>query len=129
MILVDSSVFIGLADRKDQWHENALGLLPRLKEERIVISDLIIAEVLTIIGRRSGGKVAKDLYCFFMDSCEVYPLDRDARGGAVDLFIRFDGTLSLSDSLSLWIMEQKGISSIYSFDADFDRVRSITRVY
>ena len=56
MILVDSSFFIALADQKDQWHRAAKHLLPSLDGETLVISDLIVAEAVTIIGRRSGGK-------------------------------------------------------------------------
>lgn len=129
MILVDSSVFIALADRKDQWHEQAIALLPRIRDETIIISDLIIAEVLTTIGKRCGGKTAETLYHYFTDSCDLIPLDDDTREGAVRICVRYDGTLSLSDALSVLIMERKGIDSILSFDSDFDRVDTITRIY
>jgi uncharacterized protein len=128
MILVDSSVFIALADKSDQWHTAAKGLLPRMKSETIVVSDLIIAEVLTVIGKRCGGKPVEELYHFFLDSCDIIPLDEEARDGAVRVSVRFDGKLSLSDSLSIWMMEKNGISCIFSFDSDFDRVGPITRV-
>jgi len=128
MILVDSSIFIALADKKDQWHNAAKELAPRLKSENIIVSDLIIAEVLTVIGKRCGGKPAEELYHFFLDSCTIPPLDDEAREGAVRICVRFDGRLSLSDALSLWLMEQKGISCIFSFDSDFDRAGTITRV-
>ncbi len=129
MILVDSSVFIALADTSDQWHAQALGLLPRMKRETIIVSDLIIAEVLTVIGKRCGGKPVEDLYHFFLDSCEIFPPGEEARDGAVRICIRFDGRLSLSDSLSVWIMEKNAISCILSFDSDFDRVGTITRIF
>lgn len=128
MILVDSSVFIALGDRKDQWHEAATALLPRMKEETIIVSDLIIAEVLTVIGKRCGGKPVEQFYHYFLDSCDILPLDEAARDGAVRVSIRFDGRLSLSDSLSIWMMEKNGISCIISFDSDFDRVGTITRI-
>lgn len=128
MILVDSSVFIALADKSDQWHQAAAELLPRMKSETIVVSDLIIAEVLTAIGKRCGGKPVEELYHFFLDSCDIFPLDEEARDGAVRTSVRFDGRLSLSDSLSVWMMEKMGISCILSFDSDFDRVGTITRI-
>jgi predicted nucleic acid-binding protein len=56
MIFIDSSFFIALVDRKDQWHHLAKNLIPFLTNETIVISDLIIVESVSIIGRRSGGK-------------------------------------------------------------------------
>lgn len=129
MILVDSSVFIALADKSDQWHEAAKELLPGIKRETLIVSDLIIAEVLTVIGKRCGGKPAEQLYHFFLDSCDIFPLDEEARDNAVRICVRFDGRLSLSDSLSIWIMEKKCISSILSFDSDFDRVGTITRIH
>jgi predicted nucleic acid-binding protein len=54
MIFVDSSFFIALVDRKDQWHPAAKAVLPVLADETIIISDLIIAESVRSEERRVG---------------------------------------------------------------------------
>jgi len=129
MILVDSSVFIALADRKDQWHTKALGLTDLLDHEPIVISDLIISEVLTVIGKRSGGKAGKQLYDYFIDNCRIIYADEKVLEGAIPVFVKYDGKLSVSDAISVHIMSLKNIQKILSFDSDFDKVEGLSRIF
>jgi len=129
MILVDSSFFIALVDRKDQWHAAAKSLLPILAGETILISDLILAESVTIIGRRSGGKAGEQLYHYFMDNCNLVVTDEKMLKGGMQVFLRFDGTLSVSDAVSVFIMKKRSIDRICSFDSDFDKIEGIVRVH
>ena len=129
MIFVDSSFFIALVDRKDQWHPAAKALLPMLTGETILISDLIIAESVSIIGRRSGGKAGEQLYHYFMDNCDLVVMDEKILKGGMSVFLRYDGTLSVSDAVSVFIMKKKNITRILSFDSDFDKVEGIARIY
>lgn len=129
MIFVDSSFFIALVDRKDQWHPAAKALLPGLADEPLLISDLIIAESVTIIGRRSGGKAGEQLYHYFMDNCDLVVTDEKILNGSMPVFLRYDGTLSVSDAVSVFIMKKKNIDRIISFDSDFDKVEGIVRVH
>lgn len=129
MIFVDSSFFIALVDRKDQWHPAAKALLPVLADETIIISDLIIAESVSIIGRRSGGKAGEQLYQYFMDNCDLIVTDQKILKGGMSVFLRYDGTLSVSDAVSVFIMKKKNIDRILSFDSDFDKIEGIFRVH
>jgi len=129
MIFVDSSFFIALVDRKDQWHPAAKAVLPVLTDETIIISDLIITESITIIGRRSGGKAGEQLYHYFIDNCDLVFIDEKILKGSMSVFIRYDGTLSVSDSASVFIMKEKNIDRILSFDSDFDKVAEIVRIH
>lgn len=129
MILVDSSFFIALVDRKDQWHSAAKEVLPILADETILISDLIIAESVSIIGRRSGGKAGEQLYHYFIDNCELVFIDDKILKGSMSVFLHYDGTLSVSDAASVFIMKGKNIERILSFDSDFDKVVGIVRIH
>lgn len=129
MIVADSSFFIALADRKDQWHAAATSLLPVLAGETFLISDLILAESVTIIGRRSGGKAGEQLYHYFMDNCDLAGMDEKLRTAGMQVFLRYDGTLSVSDAVSVALMKTRKISRIISFDSDFDKVEGIVRVH
>ena len=128
MILVDSSFFIALADRKDQWHVKAKKLQASLAGETVIISDLIVAEAVTIIGKRSGGKAGEHLYHFFIDNCDIIFVDEQSLKGGMSVFLRYDGTLSVSDAVSVSIMAKKDIDRILSFDSDFDKVDGISRL-
>lgn len=129
MIFVDSSFFIALVDRKDQWHPAAKALLPLLADETILISELIIAESVSIIGRRSGGKAGEQLYQYFMDNCDLIVADQKILKGGMSVFLRHDGILSVSDAVSVFIMKRKNIERILSFDSDFDKIEGIVRIH
>ncbi|MGI0054919.1 MAG: hypothetical protein ACREBZ_04280 [Thermoplasmata archaeon] len=70
MIFGDSSFVVGLTDSRDQWHARAGRLASRLPAGMLV-SDLGIAESVTIVAARGGGKAAQDLYRYLRDSCEI----------------------------------------------------------
>ncbi|MHC1567922.1 MAG: type II toxin-antitoxin system VapC family toxin, partial [Candidatus Syntropharchaeia archaeon] len=122
-------VFIAIADERDQWHEVGKKVIGRLKSEKIVISDFVISEVLTEIGRRSGGKSAYQLFHYFVDNCEIVYVDAKLLLESVATFLKFDGKLSLADAVSVNIMRKMGITDIISFDSDFDKVDEINRIY
>jgi predicted nucleic acid-binding protein len=129
MILVDSSVFIALADNHDQWHAAAKKIIPHISKSTLVISGLILAEAVTAIGRRGGGKAAERLYHYLTDSCELVIPDEKILQEAMPVFVKYDGTLSVSDAVSVHIMELKNIQKIASFDSDFDKVDGIVRIH
>ena len=129
MIFIDSSYFIAIVDKRDQWHQKALELSNYLENKDIVVSSFIISEVLTEIGNRSGGKVAYNLYNYFEDSCRIVHIDKDLLIESVDVFLKYDGTLSLADASSIVIMNNMKINEIVSFDSDFDKVDTLNRIH
>ena len=129
MIFVDSSYYIAIADTKDQWYKKALELSEYIDTNTNVVSSFIISEVVTEIGRRSGGKVAYNLYNYFTDNCKIIYIDRDLLSESMDIFLRYDGTLSLADAASIAIMGNMMIGEIVSFDSDFDKVDFINRIH
>ncbi len=125
-MIADSSYFVALADSKDGWHKQALGLkVPR----ELVVTDLIVAESVTIVGERGGGKAGRTLYEYFVDECDVVFVDKDLLDEAMVLHLQYDGTLSVADCASVALMSRKGIGEIVSFDSDFDKVRGIRRIH
>ncbi|MBN1165928.1 MAG: type II toxin-antitoxin system VapC family toxin [Methanospirillaceae archaeon] len=129
MIFVDSSFFIALVDQKDQWHPAAKALLPVLADEPILISDLIIVESVSIIGRRSGGKIGEQLYQYLLNNCNLVYSDKEILNEGISVFLHYNGSLSVSDSISVYIMKEEQIDRIVSFDSDFDKVPGIVRIH
>ncbi len=125
-MFVDSSFWVGLVDSRDQWH-------PRARElQRVVpvgasVLDLTIAESVTIVGSRRGGKAARDLFQFFCDSCRIVFLDRDLLDESMDLHLARDGRLSLTDCATVQAMLRDRDRTILSFDSDFDAIPGISR--
>ena len=129
MIFVDSSYYIAIADTKDQWHKKALELSEYIETNISVVSSFIISEVVTEIGRRSGGKVAYNLYNYFTDNCKIIYINRDLLSESMEIVLKYDGTLSLADAASVTIMDNMKIGEIISYDSDFDKVDFINRIH
>ncbi len=92
-----------------------------------MVHDLVVAEAVTIVGARQGGKPARTLCEYFTDACEVAFVDPGILEDAMALHLRYDGTLSVADCVSLALMERRGLRTIVSFDRDFDKVRGLRR--
>jgi predicted nucleic acid-binding protein len=127
LIFGDSSFFVGISDSRDQWHARAARLRDNLPKQ-LVVSDLVVAESVTIVGSRAGGRAGRTLYEFFLDSCDIEFLDHRGLDDAMALYVRFDGKLSVADCASVTIMSRRKIRRIVSFDSDFDRVDGIERI-
>lgn len=128
LIFADSSYFIALADEKDQWHQKAKKLAQEEAHSRITVTDLVLSECVTAVGARGGGKAGMTLYEYITDNCEVVFTTEDILHDAMEVFLRYDGTLSVADAVSVAVMRLRNIKTILSFDSDFDKVKGITRL-
>ena len=128
MILLDSSFFIALANRKDRWHGRAREVAEGLPDSGVV-TELIVAETVTSIGALGGGKAGMEVYRAITDNFEVVFVDERLLENAMEVYLRYDGTLSVADAASVAIMLERGIKQIVSFDADFDKVKEISRIH
>ena len=126
MIFADSSYFIAALKKNDQWHKDALKLAGKIKEQ-ILVSELILSESITLVGMFEGGKIGKTLYDFFLDNCRIEYLDEEIMEKSMDTFLKYDGSISLTDSSSIEIMKKHGVKKIISFDSDFDKIHEINR--
>ena len=127
MILGDSSYFVALADRRDRWHPDALRVKESVPQD-FLVTDLVVAEVVTIVGSLRGGRPAKTLYEYFVDSCDIEFVDKRLLRDAMVHHLRYDGRLPVADCVTLAVMGRRGVREIVSFDHDFDRVKGLRRI-
>ena len=128
MIFVDASYIIALIVEKDQWHDDAVGLLEKLKSEDKIITEPMIIESLNLIGSCHGGNVGVMTFKYIRDNFNIFKSDTLLEE-SLRYYLKFDGTLSLADCTAIHAMKEKGIYEILSFDDDFDKVDGIVRVY
>lgn len=128
MIFADSSYFIALAREKDRWHNDALKMSGKIKDS-LLVSELIISESVTLVGSLEGGKAGKLLYEYFTDNCKIDFINTEMLSRGMEIFLKYDGSISLADAISVEIMKERRIKKILSFDADFDKVKEIERVH
>ena len=128
MILVDSSYFIALMREKDMWHNDAVEISDKIKDPYLV-SDLIISESVTMVSSLEGGKAGKLLYEYFIDNCKIEFVDSVMLSRSMEILLKYDGSISLADAVSVEIMNKHRIRKIISFDSDFDKIEGIVRIH
>ena len=120
--LADSSALLALVLRDDQNHSAAKAFTRKHPAARFVLSELILAEVVTRARARAGAAVAaalgRDLLC--SRRYEVVFLDAELVDGALARMTRYaDKRLSLADCASFELMERLGLDAAFTFDRDF----------
>ena len=129
MIFIDSSYFIAIVRKKDQWHEQTRKIQSQIQNKNKTTSTFVLSETITHIGNRLGGKTGMLVYDYITKNNNIISPDKNLIENAMEKFLMYDGTLSLADVVSLEIMEIEGINTIVSFDSDFDKVPQITRIH
>ena len=129
MIFIDASYFIAAVRTKDQWHEKTGKIQKQIENEDKITSTFVLSEVLTHIGSRSGGKKGILVYEYINKTTKILNPNNNMIKNTTEKFLKYDGTLSFADALSLEIMEKHKINTIISFDSDFDKVKNIKRIY
>lgn len=123
-IFVDTGAWVGLADRSDDLHapaKTAYGCLLQ-PGNRLVTTNLVIAESYTLIRRRVGHQAAMR----FLQSLQTSPrlekvfsdpaLEREAE---VILRRYTDQDFSYTDAVSFAVMQEKSIAEVFGFDGHF----------
>lgn len=128
MIFVDSSYFIALMREEDRWHDDAVGVSGKINDTYLV-SDLIISESVTMVSSHEVGKAGKLLYEYFIDNCKIEFMDSVILSRGMEILLKYDGSISLADAVSVEIMNKHRIKKIISFDSDFDKIKEIVRIH
>ncbi len=51
-----------------------------------------------MVGSYEGGKAGKILYEYFKDNCDIEFINEEMLERSVDIFLKYDGTISLADA-------------------------------
>lgn len=121
-LLADSSALLALVMRDDHNHAVAKEFARRNPSARFVLSELILAEVVTRARAWAGAAVAVGLGRDLLRSrrYELVFVDAELIEGALARMERYgDKRLSLTDCASFEIMERLGLEAAFTFDRDF----------
>ncbi|WP_067043356.1 type II toxin-antitoxin system VapC family toxin [Methanobrevibacter sp. YE315] len=127
MIFLDTTFVVGLFVSNDDWHESAVKVYDEIKNEKLVISNLVIAETVTILKNKLKTKDILEIYrnlpnfFYVVDDSSLYD-------EAMNEFVRYDSTISFFDAMYVAIMKKEDILKIASFDSDFDKVDNLIRL-
>ena len=137
---IDTSVIVGLLDKKDTWHEKATELYQFLMQQKakIIIFDCVLAETISTLCRRIHEKRRNDDLSNLVDKfLENFPTE-------VITWVNYDipilyekiialirssqGELNFNDSLIAISCRNRKISFLASFDKDFDTTDWLKRI-
>lgn len=126
-IFLDSSFIIALVNEKDSLHKKALEYLELIEANECYISNLIINEVITVIGNKLGLKTTISTYELLnmvFNVVNEYELI-DFNSNVMLIYEKYNTKLSFTDSSILYIMKMEGISNLLTFDKEFKRVEGL----
>lgn len=94
-------------------------------------TDFVLDETVTILGKRKGfgAQNAADVAVNLLSSPRVFVVyvDEGLLRNALKLYPIHRGRLSLTDVVSVVVMERYAVKDIFSHDADFDGLKGIRR--
>jgi uncharacterized protein len=122
VIFVDSSFWIGLADERDERHDQATRLVRAHADSSLLTTNHVIGETWTFLRKRHGHRVAVR----FLDSAEAAEhlrwvcvpeaVEREAWSW---LRRRDERVYSFVDATSFAVMRKHRITEALAFDGDF----------
>jgi predicted nucleic acid-binding protein len=132
-VFVDSTFWIAAARQPDAQHERAKALGREMLEgqAKAVISDMILAEVVTFILKKDGHEPARRLMDLLEANATVLFVDKPVLDDAMVLLRRYwtpRKKLSVCDATSYYLMQKRRINDLYSFDSGFDGLPGIKRI-
>ena len=129
-IFIDSSFLIALINENDSLHEKSLQYLDLIEKNDCYISNLIINEVITVIGNKIDLKTAISAFNLLYDI--FYLIDeyenKDFNSFVMLVYEKFNAKLSFTDSSVIVNMHNEGIDNLLSFDNEFKRVKDINLI-
>ena len=127
MIFLDTTFVVGLFVSNDDWHDSAVKVYNEIRNEKLVISNLVIAETVTILKNKLQTKDILEIYRNIPNFFHVVD-DNDLYDAAMNEFVKYDSSISFFDAMYVAIMKKEDIFKIASFDSDFDKVDNLIRL-
>lgn len=127
---VDSSYIIALVNENDSLHEKALDLLKLLESNDCYISNLIMNEVVTVIGNKIDLQTSIETFNLLnttfksIDECHI----KDFNNQTMIQYEKYNAKLSFIDSSIIICMNFSNIDNLISFDKEFNMVKNINLI-
>ncbi|MDP2643018.1 MAG: PIN domain-containing protein [Candidatus Peregrinibacteria bacterium] len=120
MKILDSSVIISIFRQQEKNHKKALQIF--ISNEKFLIPECVIAEVLTVLKMREGLKTANKCYDFISNTkdVEITPIENIIFNKALAYFSQNKNNLSFVDTILL-VLSKENQMELISFDKDLQK--------
>lgn len=135
---IDASVFLYaflkpkkvLSKNMLELKENAKRILTRINEGEDVITTVVhLSEIANILETRTSKVKSAEYIEAILSKQTIHVYDVDVASYAEAVLKAKEEGLGVNDALALIFMEKLGISEIYSFDRDFDKIKWVKRIW
>ena len=135
---IDASVFLYaflkpkkvLSKNMLELKENAKRILTRINEGEDVITTVVhLSEIANILETRTSKVKSAEYIEAILSKQTIHVYDVDVASYAEAVLKAKEEGLGVNDALALIFMEKLGISEIYSFDKDYDKIKWVKRIW
>jgi predicted nucleic acid-binding protein len=127
-VFLDSSFLVAYVIDSDKQHDKALKLEKEgIFENKCYISNLIVNEIVTVIGNKIDLDLAIYSYYAFKDNFKTineYEIS-NFNDNVIDIYKENNTKLSFTDCSILETMKEHSIDNLVSFDKEFEKIKSI----
>jgi uncharacterized protein len=119
---VDTGAFLALYRRRDQHQLEARRIWKKLRDQQLVTSNHVLAELATLLGRAVGFAEAADRVqdIYKSPSIQIVSSTTQVELSSLVWIRKFsDHEISFTDCTSFTIMKQEGIRVAFTFDRHF----------
>ena len=130
-IFVDSSFLIALVNENDSLHEKSLEYIDLIEKNDCYISNLVIKEVITVIGNKIDLETAISAFDLINDIFHVineYEI-KDFNSTTMLIYEKHNTKLSFTDCSIIVDMHYHKIENLLSFDKEFKKAEGINLIF
>ena len=95
-----------------------------IPNEKFVINNLVLSEVLNIVSKRSKTKLTH-IYKILNENCQIEYLTDEDYITAMELCDYYNNSINYSGCLILTTMQKLGINKIVTFDEGFKKINNL----
>ena len=129
-VFIDSSFIIALVNENDSLHESSLEYIDLIEKNECYISNLVINEVITVIGNKIDLETAISAFDLINDIFQVineYEI-KDFNSNTMLIYEKHGTKLSFTDCSIIVDMHYHKIENLLSFDKEFKKVEGINLI-
>ena len=129
-IFVDSSFIIALVNENDSLHDKSLEYVDLIEKNDCYISNLVINEVITVIGNKIDLETALSAFDLINDIFHIineYEI-KDFNSNTMLIYEKHGTKLSFTDCSIIVDMHYHKIENLLSFDKEFKKVEGINLI-
>jgi len=117
-VVVDTSAFFALLDRRDAHHASAVAFWTDPDDEDLVTHAYVVVESVALVRARLGAAAVEALVDDILPAIRIEMVDRPLHDASLADLRRVGGGTSLVDRVTLAFAARHGIGRAFAYDAD-----------